>query len=48
MAQKNFEKKKKLGTKARQTRWAPVWAVLRKFGAGKMDTSEWKWNTKLE
>lgn len=32
---KNFEKKKKLGKKNRQTRWAPVWAVLKKFGSGK-------------
>ena len=28
-------KKEKLSKKARQTKWAPVWAVLRKFGMGK-------------
>jgi len=28
-------KKEKLVKKGRQTRWAPVFAVLRKFGAGK-------------
>lgn len=28
-------KKEKLTTKGKQTKWAPVWAVLRKFGMGK-------------
>jgi len=32
---KNQQKKIKLAKKARQTKWAPVWAVLRKFGMGK-------------
>jgi ribosomal protein L39E len=32
---KNFEKKKKLAKKAKQTKWAPVWVVIRKFGIGK-------------
>lgn len=29
------KKKSTLAVKARQTRWAPVWVVLKKFGAGK-------------
>ena len=29
------EKKAILAKKARQTKWAPVWAVLKKFGARK-------------
>ena len=29
------EKKSHLAKKARQTKWAPVWVVLKKFGAGK-------------
>ena len=29
------EKKATLAVKARQTKWAPVWAVLRKHGTGK-------------
>ena len=29
------EKKSKLAVKGRQTKWAPVWAVLKKFGKGK-------------
>ena len=28
-------KKAKLVKKGRQTKWAPIWAVLRKFGTGK-------------
>ncbi len=35
MGIKNPEKKIKLSKKARQTKWAPVWAVLRKYGMGK-------------
>jgi len=29
------EKKTKLAVKARQTKWAPVWVVMKKYGAGK-------------
>src|SRR3989344_1097178 len=29
------EKKEKLAKQARRTKWAPVWAVLKKFGPGK-------------
>lgn len=29
------QKKVKLGVAARQTKWAPFWAVLRRHGAGK-------------
>jgi ribosomal protein L39E len=29
------EKKAKLAVKARQTKWAPIWVVLKKFGVGK-------------
>ncbi len=32
---KNTEKKIKLAKKARQAKWAPVWAVLKKYGVGK-------------
>jgi ribosomal protein L39E len=32
---KNTEKKIKLTKKNRQTKWAPVWAVLKKYGIGK-------------
>jgi ribosomal protein L39E len=35
MGIKNPQKKAKLAVKARQTKWAPVWAVLKKFGPGK-------------
>ncbi len=35
MGIKNQAKKTKLAKKARQVKWAPVWAVLRKFGMGK-------------
>jgi ribosomal protein L39E len=29
------EKKAKLAVKARQTKWAPVWVVMKKYGTGK-------------
>ena len=32
---KNKQKKEKLAVKARQTKWAPIWAVIKKFGIGK-------------
>lgn len=32
---KNSRKKSTLAVKGRQTKWAPVWAVLKKFGTGK-------------
>jgi len=32
---KNKQKKEKLAKKGRQTKWAPIWAVLKKFGMGK-------------
>ncbi len=32
---KNKHKKKILAKKAKQTKWAPVWAVLKKYGQGK-------------
>ena len=35
MGIKNYHKKVKLAKKGRQTKWAPVWAVLKKFGMGK-------------
>ena len=35
MAIKNEQKKAKLAVKGRQTKWAPVWAVLKKYGMGK-------------
>ena len=35
MGIKNPRKKATLAVKARQTKWAPVWVVLKKFGAGK-------------
>lgn len=35
MGIKNREKKTKLAKKGKQTKWAPVWAVLRKYGIGK-------------
>ncbi len=35
MGIKSKLKKEKLAKKAKQTKWAPVWAVLKKFGAGK-------------
>lgn len=35
MGIKSSEKKSKLAKKGRQTKWSPVWAVLKKFGMGK-------------
>jgi|TARA_Y100000310_G_scaffold344480_1_gene457474 ribosomal protein L39E len=35
MGIKNQHKKQKLAKKGRQTKWAPIWAVLKKFGMGK-------------
>ncbi|HJX51064.1 MAG TPA: hypothetical protein VJ438_06395 [Candidatus Nanoarchaeia archaeon] len=35
MGIKNPQKKARLAKKGRQTKWAPVWAVLKKFGVGK-------------
>lgn len=35
MATKNPEKKTKLAKAARMTKWAPVWAVLKRYGKGK-------------
>jgi len=35
MGIKNKQKKEKLAVKARQVKWAPVWAVLKKYGVGK-------------
>lgn len=35
MGIKNPQKKATLAKKGRQTKWAPVWAVLKKFGVGK-------------
>jgi len=32
---KNQAKKTKLAKKARQTKWAPVWTVLKRYGIGK-------------
>ena len=35
MGIKNQKKKTILAKKARQTKWAPVWIVLKKYGIGK-------------
>ena len=35
MPTRKTQKKIKLGVAGRQTKWAPVWAVLKRFGAGK-------------
>jgi len=35
MGIKNVQKKSTLAKKARQSKWAPVWVVLKKFGMGK-------------
>jgi ribosomal protein L39E len=35
MGIKNTQKKETLAKKGRQTKWAPVWAVLKKYGTGK-------------
>jgi ribosomal protein L39E len=32
---RHFQKKIKLGVEGRRTKWAPVWAVVKKFGQGK-------------
>jgi ribosomal protein L39E len=32
---KHYQKKIHLGVHYRRTRWAPVWAVLKRFGQGK-------------
>lgn len=32
---KSYNKKIKLAKETRKTKWAPFWAVLRKFGPGK-------------
>lgn len=31
----NYQKKIKLGTKNKITKWAPFWTVLKKYGKGK-------------
>lgn len=35
MGIKNPQKKATLAKKGRQTKWAPVWVILKKFGKGK-------------
>jgi len=35
MGIKNFKKKQTLTKKNRQTKWAPFWVVVKKFGQGK-------------
>ncbi len=35
MGIKNQRKKEQLAKQGRRTKWAPVWAVLKKFGTGK-------------
>jgi ribosomal protein L39E len=35
MGIKNFDKKVKLMKAGRQTKWAPIWVVLKKYGPGK-------------
>ncbi|PIN90738.1 hypothetical protein COU60_00135 [Candidatus Pacearchaeota archaeon CG10_big_fil_rev_8_21_14_0_10_34_76] len=32
---RHYQKKITLGVYGRQTKWAPVWAVVKKFGQGK-------------
>ncbi len=32
---KHYQKKVKLGVHTRRTKWAPIWAVVRKNGPGK-------------
>jgi len=32
---RHYPKKVKLGVHNRRTKWAPVWAVIKKFGKGK-------------
>jgi ribosomal protein L39E len=31
---RHYQKKVKLGVEGRRTKWAPVWAVVRRFGQG--------------
>ncbi len=31
----HYQKKVKLGKQVKRTKWAPVWAVVKKFGKGK-------------
>jgi ribosomal protein L39E len=31
----HYQKKIKLGKKGRQTKWAPFWIILKKYGLGK-------------
>jgi len=35
MGIKNQQKKETLAKKNRQTKWAPVWVIFKKFGVGK-------------
>lgn len=35
MGIKNKEKKTRLAKKGRQSKWAPIWVVMKKFGMGK-------------
>lgn len=35
MTFKKSKRKERLAKKGRQTKWAPVWVILKKFGAGK-------------
>ncbi len=35
MATKNPLKKTRLAKQGRRTKWAPIWAVIKKFGKGK-------------
>ncbi len=35
MGIKDIQKKSILAKKARQTKWAPVWVIFKKFGMGK-------------
>jgi ribosomal protein L39E len=35
MGIKNQQKKATLAKKGRQTKWAPIWVVMKKFGMGK-------------
>ena len=35
MTHKRYKKKIKLAIHGRRTKWAPIWAVVRRFGAGK-------------
>ena len=35
MSTKNTQKKATLAKRARRTKWAPIWAVLKRYGMGK-------------